>query len=177
MLGQQKGDFFLGVEVFHDLKHLFHNLRRQAHGRLIEQNHAGVGHQRAADCAHLLLTAGCVGRLAGAPGFQAREVGVDLVQVGSDFGLAFAGVAAGEQVFFDGQVGEAVAPFHHLHHAALHQVGGGQVFDALAAQLDAALGYRAALASQQIADGAQRGGFARTVAAQNGHDGPLRDLQ
>jgi hypothetical protein len=42
-------------------------------------------------------------------------------------------------------VGEAVAAFHHLHHAALDQLGGRQVLDALAAQLDAALGDLAAL--------------------------------
>jgi hypothetical protein len=120
---------FLAVEVFDDVEHLFHDLRRQAHGGLVEQHHAGVAHQRAADGAHLLLAARGVGRLAGAPRLEAREVVVDLLQVGRDLALVGAGVAAGQQVFFDGQVGEAVAAFHHLHHAALDQLGGREVLD------------------------------------------------
>jgi hypothetical protein len=83
-----------------------------------------VGHQRAADGAHLLLAARGVGRLAGAARLQAREVVVDLLQVG-DRGLAvLARVGAGEQVLLDGQVGEAVPPLHHLDHAALDQSAG-----------------------------------------------------
>jgi hypothetical protein len=53
----------LGVEVLHDLEHLFHDLRRQAHRGLVQQHHARVGHQRAADGAHLLLAARGVGGL------------------------------------------------------------------------------------------------------------------
>ncbi len=68
-------------------------------------------------------------------------------------------------------------PFHHLHHAALHQVGRREVFDALAAQLDRALGDLAALALEQVGDGAQRGGLARAVAAQDGDDAALGHLQ
>ena len=82
---------------------------------------------------------------------------------------------AGQQVFLDGQVGEAVPAFHDLHHAALDQVGRRQVFDALAAQFDAALGDLAALGLEQVGDGAQRGGLAGTVAAQDGRDLALRD--
>jgi acyl-CoA reductase-like NAD-dependent aldehyde dehydrogenase len=91
--------------------------------------------------------------------------------------LLAAGVRAGQQVFLDGEVGEAVAAFHHLHHAALHQVGRGEVLDALAAQLDAALGDLAALALEQVGHGAQRGGLARAVAAQDGHDAAFGHLQ
>ena len=63
-----------------------------------------------------------------------------------------------------------MAPLHHLNHAALNKVGGGEVFDALAAQLDGALGDRATLALQQIGDGAQCGGFPRAITSQNSHN-------
>ncbi|MPN35483.1 hypothetical protein SDC9_182981 [bioreactor metagenome] len=63
-----------------------------------------------------------------------------------------------------------MAPFHDLHHAALDQVGGREVLDALAVQLDRALGDLAAFTLEQVRDGAQRGGLARAVTAQDGHD-------
>src|SRR3546814_3774973 len=52
-------------------------------------------------------------------------------------------------VLFDGQVLEAVAPLHHLHHAGLYQVVGGQRIDAGALQLDRALGDLATLRSEE----------------------------
>jgi hypothetical protein len=52
----------------------------------------------------------------------------------------------------------------------LTRSAGREVFDALAAQLDAALGDLAALGLEQVGDGAQRGGLAGAVAAQNGRD-------
>jgi len=66
---------------------------------------------------------------------------------------------------------------YHLHHAALDQIGGREVFNALAPQFDGALGDLAALALEQVGDGAQRGGLAGAVAAQDGHDAALRHLQ
>ena len=150
---------------------------RQAHRRLVKQHHAGIGHQGATNGAHLLLAARGISRLAGAPRFETWEVGVNLFQIRLHLGLVFAGVAAGQQIFFDGQVGKAVAAFHHLHHAALHQVGRRQVLNALAAQLNAAFGDRTALAGQQIADRTQGRGFARAVAAQDGHDLALGHLE
>ena len=53
-----------------------------------------------------------------------------------------------------------MTPFHHLHHAALDQIGGGEVLDALAAQIDIALGDLAPFTLEQVGDGAQRGGLA-----------------
>ncbi len=55
----------------------------------------------------------------------------------------------------------------------LHQRRRRQRLDALAAQLDGALGHRAALARQQVGHGAQRGRLARAVAAQQRHDAAL----
>ena len=177
MLGQQKGDFFFLVEVFDDFENLLHDLRRQAHGRLVQQDHVGAGHQRTADGAHLLLAARGIGCLRCAAGFQARKIVVNLLKVGCDFSLVFAGVAAGQQVFLNGQVRKTVPPFHDLHHASLHQVGGGEVFNAFASQLNRALGNRTTLALQQIGDGAQGGGFTRAVAPQNSHNFAIGHLQ
>ncbi|MCY1544617.1 hypothetical protein D9M68_805140 [compost metagenome] len=61
-------------------------------------------------------------------------------------------------------------PLHHLHHAPVHQVGRREVFDAVAAQLDAALGDLTALGLEQVGDGPQRGRLARAVASQHGSD-------
>jgi hypothetical protein len=80
LLGQQEGDALALVQVLDDLEHLLDDLRRQAHAGLVEQHHLRVGHQRAADRAHLLLAARGVGGLRRAPRLQAREVGVDLLQ-------------------------------------------------------------------------------------------------
>jgi hypothetical protein len=91
--------------------------------------------------------------------------------------LSFAGVGAGHQVFLDGQVGKTMPAFHHLHHATLHQVGRREVFDALAAQLDRALGHLAAFPLEQVGHGSQRGGLARAVATQDRDDATLRHLQ
>ena len=70
-----------------------------------------------------------------------------------------------------------MAPFHHLHHAALDQIGGGEVLDALAAQIDIALGDLAPFTLEQVGDGAQRGGLAGAIAAQDGDDAALGHLQ
>lgn len=159
------------------MEHLIHDLRSQAHGGLVEQHHARVAHQRAADGAHLLLAARGVGRLACAPGLEAREVVVDLLQIGGNLALVGARVAAREQVLLDRQVGKAVAPFHDLYHATLDEFGRREVGDLLALQCDAALGDFTAFTLEQIGDGTQRGGLARAIAAQQGHDALVRHLQ
>jgi predicted dinucleotide-binding enzyme len=84
-----------------------------------------------------------------------------------------AGVGAGEEVFLDRQVAEAVAAFHHLHHALLHQFVRRQLVDALAAEGDRALGHLAALALEQGGDRLQRGALAGAVGAEQGDDPAL----
>src|SRR3546814_15014674 len=72
-----------------------------------------------------------------------RSVVVDQLEIRLDGGASVpARVGPGQEVLFDGQVLEAVAPLHHLHHAGLYQVVGGQRIDAGALQLDRALGDR-----------------------------------
>ena len=55
--------------------HLGDDLRREAFRRLVHQQHARIGHQRAADREHLLLAAGKIGRHLRAPLGEPREHG------------------------------------------------------------------------------------------------------
>src|SRR3546814_5148091 len=55
----------------------FDQLRGEAHGGLVEQDHLGPAHESAADGAHLLLAAGGVAGRAAAALLEAREVVVD----------------------------------------------------------------------------------------------------
>ncbi|KAG0935341.1 hypothetical protein G6F31_015942 [Rhizopus arrhizus] len=175
---QQEAHAFALVQVAHDLENLFHDLRGQAHGRFVQQDHVGVGHQRAADGGHLLFAARRIAGLARAALLQAREVLVDAFQRGRGIAAAHAaGVGAGQQVLFDGQVGKAMPAFHHLHDAALDEFGRRQPFDALAAVLDMALGDVAALALEQVRDGAQGRGLAAAVRSQQAHDFARPDRQ
>ena len=64
LLDQQHGGAF-GVDLGDDLEDLRDHHRRQAHRRLVEQQHLGPGHQRPADGQHLLL----------APGQRAADLG------------------------------------------------------------------------------------------------------
>ncbi|KAG0766918.1 hypothetical protein G6F22_017741 [Rhizopus arrhizus] len=130
MPSQQEAHAFALVQVAHDLENLFHDLRGQAHGRFVQQDHVGVGHQRAADGGHLLFAARRIAGLARAALLQAREVLVDAFQRGRGIAAAHAaGVGAGQQVLFDGQVGKAMPAFHHLHDAALDEFGRRQPFE------------------------------------------------
>src|SRR4051794_19958220 len=150
LLGQQDRHLLLLVEVLHNAEDLLDQLRRQAHRRLVEQDGAGAAHQGTADRRHLLLAAGGVAGLAGAPFLEPREVVIDLLEVVSDLALAAMDEGAGQQVLLDREMAEAVAALHHLDDAAAHQVVGRQAVDPLAAVMDAALGDLAALAQQQV---------------------------
>src|SRR2546430_5784974 len=126
----------------------------------------------------LLLAARGVAGLRMAPLLEPREIGVHLLQVLAQPGAQGAPrVRAGEQVFLDGQVLEAVPPLHHLADAALHQPGRIELVDALAAEHDLALRHLAALGAQQVRDGLQRGGLAGAVGAEQRDDLALLHLE
>jgi hypothetical protein len=72
---------------------------------------------------------------------------------------------------------EAVAALHHLDAAALHQIVRRQPVDALALELDAALGDIAAFGAHQVGDRFQRGRLAGAVGPQQRDDAALRDLE
>ena len=70
-----------------------------------------------------------------------------------------------------------MAPFHDLDHAALDQFIGGQLIDATALELDAALGHITALRAQQIGDRLQGRGLARAIGTEQGDDLALGHVQ
>ena len=113
-----------------------------------------------------------------APLLETREILVDLLQVFLHAGTQRAArVGAGQQVLFHRQVREAVAAFHDLADAALHQRRRVELVDALAAEQDLALGDVAALGAQQVGDRLQRRRLAGAVGAQQRHDLTFPDLE
>ena len=64
LLHQQHGHA-VAVDLADDLEDLLDQQRRQAHGRLVQQQHLGLAHQGTAHGQHLLLAAGQVYRPAG----------------------------------------------------------------------------------------------------------------
>ena len=63
--------------------------------------------------------------MAGAPGLEPREIGVDLFEIGGDPRRGrLPRIGAGQQVLLDRQVGEAMPPLHDLDQAALDELGG-----------------------------------------------------
>ena len=127
LFGEQEGHAFACVKVADDLENLLDDLRRQPHRGFVEQHHLRLRHQGAAERAHLLLAARGVARDGAAPFLQSRKIPIDAVEVAPDRGAAVAArEGAGEQVFLDRQVGEAMAALHHLDAAAAHQFVGRQ---------------------------------------------------
>ena len=178
LLGEQERHAFLVVEVFDDHENLLDDLRRQPHRRLVEQDHLRARHQRAADRAHLLLAArGVAGQRILALG-QLGEIAIDHVDVALGRGLAVGPrEGAGQQIFLDGEMAEAMAAFHHLDAAAPDQIVGRAVVHLGAVEQDRALGDLAAFGMQQIGDRLQRGGLAGAVGPEQRHDAALRHVE
>jgi len=76
LLGEQKAHLLLLIEALHDLEDLLDDLRREAHRRLVEQDHARTGHERAPEGGHLLLAARGVAGERAAALFQLRKIAV-----------------------------------------------------------------------------------------------------
>src|SRR5262245_45542435 len=79
LLDQQDGEAAC-LELADDLADALHDHRRQALGRLVEQQEAGAGAQDTADRQHLLLAARQLGALAAPALLQVGEELVDLLQ-------------------------------------------------------------------------------------------------
>ena len=93
------------VQILDDGEDLVDDLRREPHRWLVEQHHARVGHQCAADGAHLLLTARGVGRLAATASLEAWKIGVNLVERFGNRRFAVGPrISTGQQVVFNAQM-------------------------------------------------------------------------
>ena len=151
------------------------HLGREAEGGLVEQQHARLAHQGAADGEHLLLAARQQPGALGAALAQAREELEDpLARLGALGPLA--GQAAGAEVLLHGQLREDAPALRDLHHAGPHDAGrvGGQ---RLAAEGDGAGVDAAAEHPGDAGHRPQQRALARAVVAQHGHDPALGHAQ
>ena len=142
--------------------------RRQAHRRLVHQDHRGSGHQGAADRQHLLFAAGQIPGKAAALG-QTREVAEDQLDVGLDLAVA-ADECAEPEILQHRHVGNDAAAFHDLGNAAAHDSLRFAAVGPHAVEHDLAAGDRAVLRLQESGDGLQHGRLAGAIRAQQGND-------
>ena len=157
LLGQQEGDLLRWFRSFTISNTSSTICGARPIDGLVEQHHLRVGHQRAADRAHLLLAARGVGGLRRAPRLQAREVGVDLLQRRARSRpcrpCACRRRSAGSPRSSGGR-SSAGLPSPGPRRARPGRTV-RQLLDALAAQLDRALGHLAALAGAAGCDTAR----------------------
>src|SRR5437867_11682934 len=105
-----------------------------------------MGHQRAPEGGHLLLAPRGVAGERAAPLLQLRKVAVHPSQVLLELRAARAArVGPSEEILLDREMRETVAPFHHLHYTAPHQLIGAEPVHASTAEFDRSLGDLAAL--------------------------------
>ncbi len=158
LFGQQEGHAFVFVETLDDAENLFDQLGCQPHAGFIQQNGFRRGHQGAAKGGHLLFAARGIARLAFAALFEAREIVIDLFQVGQHGTFAvLAGVIAGQQVFLDREVLKTMAPLHHLNHPVADHLGRVTMLNLAPVIFDRALGYLATFGMQQVRYRLERG--------------------
>ena len=163
------------VELLDDGEHFLHQQRRQSHARLVEQHHLGPGHHGAADRQHLLLAAREIAGEAVALA-QAREVGVDEVDIAVDF-LVATRIGADLEVFEHGHVGDDAPALHDLEDAAAHDLFGILVGDRLSVEGDVARDDLAVLGMQEARDRFQGRGLAGAIGAKQRDDLAFGNLQ
>ena len=167
----------LAVDLLDHLGELGDDPRRETQRRLVEQQHARRGHQRAADREHLLLAAG---QQAGA---LARALAEDREQLGHAGPRALARrlVArrqpAGAQVLLHRQVREDAPALRHVHEPAARDPRRVHADEAAARELDRAAGDRAALRRERPGDRPQQRALTGAVAAEHGDDRALGHLE
>ena len=174
LLDQQDGRALL-VDLDDEVADLLHQQRCQPQTRLVEQQVARLGHERAAHRDHLLLARRTGTRRVGCDDPADREQLVDPLQVGRER-PAF-GVRADPEVLLDGQLAEDPAALHHLRDAASHDPRGVVVVDRRLVQADRALRDLSVMHVEQTGDGAKQRRLPGTVGAQERHDRPVRYLQ
>ena len=103
----------------HQLEHLLHHQRRQPGRRLVHQQQFRLGHQRAADRAHLLLAAGQrAGQLLAAV-LQARKQAVNPIELLGETPPRLRNEGADAQIFLDAQPRKQPAVLRHMGDALL----------------------------------------------------------
>ena len=141
---------------------------RDAERGLVEHEEFRVAHQRAADGEHLLFAAGeRAGGLLQAL-LHARKNAEDVVAILGDEGLVREQVGAHRKVFVDGEIGKHHAALGHMAKAAGDDLVGREGRNIRPEKVHGA-GFRA----EEAGDGAQRGGFAGAVAADQRDDRTL----
>jgi len=105
------------VHLPHGVEYRLEDLRRQAHGRLVQQQQGGLQHQRAGELDQPLLPAGQAAGLLRAPLRDLREQLEDRVDPLRVDLLVAEDVAAELDVLPHGHVAEQAVVLRHLHHA------------------------------------------------------------
>ena len=169
LLHQQHAHLGLAVDAAHDAKDLLHDERSQPEGGLVQQHQPRAQHQRAADRQHLLLAAGQGARLLAHARLEDGKVFKHHGQVALRRRLVLARIGSHPQVFTDAQIGESAAALRHVPDAEADDVLGRLAGNRLPVESDRALG------SDHAADGAQCGGLAGSIGAEQ--SGNAAELQ
>src|SRR6185437_10258449 len=123
------------------------------------------------DRKHLLLAAGQrSGLLASAFG-QAREMAIDLVEVGGDPGRVAPRISAHPQVLLDRKIGESPAAVGHVGDPAARDVFGRTIVDTAAFEADLAA------APDEARQRPERGRLAGAVGAEDRRDAAHRETE
>ena len=172
-------------EAGEDFVERFDDQRRQAQGRLVEEQQLGLAHEGPPHGDHLLLAAGEGSGLLASPLLQPGQQVVDLVQ---PLGQAVPGGTVRQrpdpEVVLDGQRREHVSAFRHQSDPPLHPPVGRLVVDALPVPEDLAL-RRPHDPGQELEDGRlprpvpaderhRAPGLNGEVEVADGGDGPVR---
>src|SRR5215213_3338413 len=140
--------------------------------RLVEQQQSWIGHQRASHCQHLLLAARERAGFLCFALFQTRKHPECLLHAGSDGALVFVQVRTHLKVLAHGKVREDAATFWRHRDAACNELVCWFAADVFFFESDLA---RAWL--EQAGDGAERGGFAGAVRADERDHFALFDVE
>jgi hypothetical protein len=163
LLDEQHGDA-LAADVANDLGDHLDDLRRQALRRLVDQDHARVAEQRAANGQHLLLAAREHARLGLAALPEMGKVGVHLIRCPQGR-TGPRGLHADAHVLVDRQVGEDLALLGHIGEA-----GARDPERPAPREIDAVQPHGARARSDQAHDRLQRRRSARAIAPEQADD-------
>jgi hypothetical protein len=160
------------VDLLDGLEDELHEGGRQAHRRLVEQQQAGLRHQRPGHGQHLLLTAGQRARDLLRALLESREHGVPALDALLDDGLVLDREGPHAEVLLDRQPSEHATTLGDLHDAQRDHVMGRHVGQVLSVETDGSLS-----GDEEAADRVEGGGLACAVGADERDDLALFDRQ